>query len=337
MGILPDLAQADLRFQKLIFVDKNNKPKGRLNVFGIRALTDNQFFNLLRSDLERVLYNHLDKDIEFIFGDTIRQMEQDAAGVTIIFRSGKMRSFDLVVGADGLHSNVRTLIFGNELEFEKYYGYYTASFTINNYLKSDKVFVSYTIPGKQTNIYLLNENKLATLFIFSSPQKLNYDHHDMDAQKQILRNEFGNAGWECASLLEIMDTAPDFYFDSVSQTKMNHWSKGRVSLVGDACDCPSLLSGQGSTLAMVGAYILAGELKESDGNYEVAFQRYEDIFKPLIDNKQKLAQRFAGSLVPKNKFALWLRNTFANLMFSSFVSKWFVKKYMTDEINLKEY
>ncbi len=337
MGIIADLEQEDIKMERLIFVDKNNNPKGGLDAFKMRELTNHQFINLLRSGLAKVIYHHLDKDIEFIFDDTISKIDQNVDETIVTFQSGKIRPFDLVVGADGLHSNVRSLIFGNESQFEKYCGYYTSSFTIEEHLENKHAFLSYNLPGKQINAYALNENKLTALFVFSSDQKLMYSHHDLDAQKQILRNEFSNVGWECPSLLAKMDTAPDFYFDSVSQVKMNHWSKGRVSFVGDACDCPSFLSGQGSTLAMVGAYILARQLKEYKGNYGAAFQQYENIFKPLIETKQKLAQSFAGSLVPKNNFAIWIRNTFANLMFSSLVSKWFVRKYMTDKITLKEY
>jgi 2-polyprenyl-6-methoxyphenol hydroxylase-like FAD-dependent oxidoreductase len=337
MGIIADLRQEDIKMQKVFFVDKNNNQRGRLDAFKMRELTNNKFLNLLRSGLANAIYHHLDKDIEFIFDDTINKIDQNINETVVTFQSGNVRPFDLVVGADGLHSNVRTLTFGDEAQFEKYCGYYTSSFTIEGHLKNKHDFVSYNTPGKQVSTYALNENRLTALFVFSSDQKLMYSRHDVDAQKQILRNEFSNVGWECPSLLAKMDTAPDFYFDSVSQVKMNHCSKGKVSLVGDACDCPSFLSGQGSTLAMVGAYILAGELKESKGNYEAAFQQYENIFKPLIETKQKLAQSFAGSLIPKNNFAIWIRNTFANVMFSSLISKWFVRKYMTDKITLKEY
>src|SRR3546814_14429780 len=110
-----------------------------------------------------------------------------------------------------------------------------------------------------------------------------------------------------------MDTSPDFFFDVVSQIQINRWSQSRVSLVGDACDCPSFLAGQGSTLAMVGAYILAGELKEANGNYTTAFEAYENIFKPFMESKQQSAQKFAASIVPQNKFRIWLRNAFTKL------------------------
>ena len=117
---------------------------------------------------------------------------------------------------------------------------------------------------------------------------------------------------------------------------MKNWSKNRVALVGDACDCPSLLSGQGSTLAMVGAYILAGELKNANGNFKVAFEQYQNIFKEFIDDKQLLAQKFAKQFVPKSKFGIWLRNVVVGLMFLPFVSKLLIKQF-TDKLKLKDY
>jgi 2-polyprenyl-6-methoxyphenol hydroxylase-like FAD-dependent oxidoreductase len=187
------------------------------------------------------------------------------------------------------------------------------------------------------SIYALAENKLSAMFIFSSAIPLSYSHSDIESQKQILRNEFADLGWECPSILKKLDNTNDFYFDPVSQIKMDQWTKERVTLVGDAGSCPSLLSGQGSTMAMVGAYVLAGELKKASGNYKLAFQEYENILKPLIASKQKLAQSFAGKLIPKTQFGVWVRNSFCNLMFSSFIAKWFVKNYMTDKIQLKDY
>jgi 2-polyprenyl-6-methoxyphenol hydroxylase-like FAD-dependent oxidoreductase len=249
----------------------------------------------------------------------------------------------LVIGTDGLHSNVRNLVFGDEIKFEKYFGYYVAAFTIKNYfpinnpINKDNSYFSYNTPGKQIDIYPINENELTALFIFSSDQKLDYAHHDVNRQKQILRNEFRDVEWESSSLLERLDDAADFYFDSVSQIRMEQWSEGRVSLLGDAAFAPSLLAGQGSSLAMVAAYILAGELKEANGNYKEAFKRYQAIFKPFIEYKQNVARSFAHSLVPKNSFSIWTRRTFSNWMSLSFLAEWFIKKYMTDNIKLKEY
>jgi 2-polyprenyl-6-methoxyphenol hydroxylase-like FAD-dependent oxidoreductase len=337
MGIIPDLKNADLNISEVAFIDERGKRRGGLNYVQLKKLMNYRAFTLLRSDLSKIIYQHLDKDIEFIFGDTIQKIEQNEDRVTVTFYSGNIRSFDLVVGADGLHSNVRNLAFGNETQFEKYYGYYTASYTIEDIVFNDNRFLTYNIPNKQAAFYSLSKNKAATFFIFTSPQKMSYSHHDIEKQKEILRNEFKHAGWRCSELLSKMDTAPDFYFDVVSQIRMNHWSKDRVTLVGDACDCPSLLSGQGSTLAMIGAYILAGELKEANGNFKIAFEKYENIFKPFTDGKQKSAQNFSKSLVPKSKLGIWIRNTFTNLMFLPFLSKMFIRQFMDDELKMKTY
>lgn len=336
MNIVRDLEKADIGISELLFVDKNNKRQSALNYRQIKKMMKGRAITLLRSDLAKIIYNHLDNDIGIIFGDTIAQIEQNENDVSVTFKSGKIRNFDLVVGADGLHSNVRNLVFGSEAQFEKYYGYYTASFTFEDSSDTGKAFLTYNVPYKQAAIYSASQNKSA-FFIFTSPQKLSYHHHDIEAQKQILRNEFGHAGWKCPDLLAKMDTSFDFYFDTVSQIRMSSWSKDRITLVGDACDCPSLLSGQGSTLAMVGAYILAGELKEADGNYKTAYARYQDIFKPFIDIKQKIAQSFSKSLVPKSRFGIWMRNMFMDLMFLPFLSKLFIKQFMNDKLKLKEY
>jgi 2-polyprenyl-6-methoxyphenol hydroxylase-like FAD-dependent oxidoreductase len=195
----------------------------------------------------------------------------------------------------------------------------------------------YTVPGKQVSTYSTNDGKTTTFYIFTSPQKLSYDRGDVEAEKNILRSEFVNAGWHCRDLIASMDSATDFYFDVVSQIRMAQWSKGRVTLVGDACDCPSLLSGQGSTLAMVGAYVLAGELKDAGGNYDIAFSQYQSKFKPFLDRKQKIAQNFAKSFVPKTNFAIWTRNIGVRLMAIPFVSKMFVNQFLDDNLDLKNY
>jgi 2-polyprenyl-6-methoxyphenol hydroxylase-like FAD-dependent oxidoreductase len=228
-------------------------------------------------------------------------------------------------------------MFGNEAQFEKYYGYYTSSFTIDNFSYKDRAFSMYNVPYKQVAIYSYSENKTFTFFIFTSPEKLSYEHHDIAKQKQILKTEFMNSGWKCPELLSRIDSTRDFYFDSISQIKMESWSKGRVTLVGDACDCPSLLSGKGSTLAMVGAYILAGELKQANGNFKTAFEQYQTIFKPFIDKKQKAAQAFAKSFVPKSNFGIWLRNFAFKMMSISTFSKLILNQFKDSELKLKNY
>lgn len=337
MGIIPALQEADINFSKIAFVDRNNREKGSMNYQQIKKLMNGRALTLLRSDLAKVIYNSLGKDIEVIFGDTIDKIEQDAGAVIVTLRSGMQRTFDLLVGADGLHSYVRKLVFGSEAQFEKYCGYYTSSYTIDKFSAGGSAFSMYNVPYKQVAIYSNPGGQTTTFFIFASPEKLVYEHHDIARQKQILKTEFTDSGWKCAELLAQLDTTADFYFDSVSQIRMDNWSEGRVTLVGDACYCPSLLSGKGSTLAMVGAYILAGELKQANGNYQTAFKAYQDIFEPFMRKKQKAARAFAKSFVPKSNFGIWLRNVAFKMMSLPFISKLALNQFKDSELKLKDY
>jgi 2-polyprenyl-6-methoxyphenol hydroxylase-like FAD-dependent oxidoreductase len=337
MGIIASLQEADIDISKLSFVDKNNREKGSMNYRKIKRLLKNRAFTLLRSDLAKAIYDSFDSEVETIFGNTISKIEQDDEKAVVTFQSGLTRTFDLIVGADGLHSNVRQLVFGSDDQFEEYFGYYTSSYTIDGFSYEGRAFSMYNIPYKQVAIYSSSANKIFTFFIFAPPGKLAYDRHDIDKQKQILKTEFMNAGWKCPELLSKIDQTTDFYFDSVSQVKMQHWSEGRVTLVGDACDCPSLLSGKGSTLAMVGAYILAGELKNANGDYKKAFQQYQAIFKPFMNKKQKAAQSFAKSFVPKSDFGIWLRNFVFRLISLPFLARLVLGQFEDKGLKLKDY
>ena len=336
MNLIEQLKEKHYHIPEIEFVNENGKCIGGFNIDKLRKLINYRHFNMLRGSLARVLYDSVKNDAEFVFGNAIASIDENEDSVSVTFKDGSKRNFDLVIGADGLHSNVRNLIFGSEDQFEIHLGYYVSSFTIDNFTGNTRIFQSYTIKGKWAGVYGIAENKLATFFIYKS-KKTGYPHHDIQAQQALLTEKFKNAGWKCTELLEKMPSSEDFYFDDVSQIKMNSWSKGRIVLLGDSCQCVSPVAGKGASLAMAGAYILAGELKRSSGEYSAAFINYENKMKPEAERTQKMGQDFAPSFVPDSDFGIWKRNFFTKLMFLPVVSKWFINQFLSEKLKLESY
>jgi 2-polyprenyl-6-methoxyphenol hydroxylase-like FAD-dependent oxidoreductase len=158
----------------------------------------------------------------------------------------------------------------------------------------------------------------------------------MTGHKDILHKEFDDVGCECPTILAALDASDDVYFDRVNQIQMNVWSRGRVALVGDAAFCPSLLAGQGAALAMISAYVVAGELGKSERRPEVAFRRYEQLLRPFMTAKQGVAERFASSFAPKTQLGLFLRNKVMNAFALPFVANRALSGLL-DRIELPDY
>ncbi|WP_279581829.1 FAD-dependent monooxygenase [Fodinicola feengrottensis] len=253
--------------------------------------------------------------MEYLFDDSLTELVDGADGVKVTFEKAGTRHFDLVVGADGLHSNVRTLAFGDESRFLHEMGYYACIFSTPNHLGLDRSERLYVEPGRTTNVYSTSQMTDAkALFLFSSP-KLSYDHRDVAAQKKIVADAFAaGIGWEVPRLLESMRTAPDFYFDSLSQIRLDSWSRGRVTLVGDAGYGPSLASGQGTGLALIGAYVLAGELAAAGGDHVVGFANYEKEMRAFVEQNQKLGLQTVKQMVAPSKAAIRMQTLMLRVM-----------------------
>ena len=159
----------------------------------------------------------------------------------------------------------------------------------------------------------------------------------MRAQKALLHREFDDAGWECAQILGALDRTEELYFDTVSQIRMDSWSRGRVALVGDAAFCVSLMAGQGSALSIAAAYVLAGELAKAGVRHDEAFANYQAVLRPFIARKQKGAERFSVAFAPKTRLGLFLRNQVIRACAIPGLAKFALSGDITDSLQLPEY
>ncbi|GCE46237.1 2-polyprenyl-6-methoxyphenol hydroxylase-like FAD-dependent oxidoreductase [Thermosporothrix hazakensis] len=272
MGILADIRQVSTGMKEGTFVDRNGKAVVSMSAefFNSRQEQDDE---VMRTDLSRIIYERTRSDVEYLFNDSITSITEGQNGVAVTFERGKPRVFDLVIGADGIHSNVRRLVFGDESRFLHNLGAYISIFTAPNFLDLDRQELYYYAPGKFVSLFSAQDRSKAMSFFFFSSPPLSHDYRNIEQQKGLLTSFFSGDGWQIPRLLKDVWDAPDFYFDSVSQIHMDRWSAGRIALLGDAAYCPSPASGQGTSLALIGAYVLAGELALASGDYTTAFTR----------------------------------------------------------------
>lgn len=313
MGLLDQINRIGYHVREMRIVNDQGRPVADFGTTVFSELTGGRYVTLQRSELARLLFEKSSGQVESIFDDSIVSLEERADGVRVQFEHERERRFDLVIGADGLHSRTRTLVFGPQSRFERHLGYAVAAFEASGYRSRDEdVYLMYGRPGRMLGRFTLRDNR--TLFLFVFVARREDLPATLDAQKALLRDLYRHDGWECCEVLDELELTDALYFDSVSQIRMPHWSRGRVALVGDAAFCVSLLAGQGSALAMISSYVLAGELAAAHNRYELAFGRYETLLRSYIARKQSAAERFAGAFAPKTQFGL----TFRNLVIKAF-------------------
>jgi 2-polyprenyl-6-methoxyphenol hydroxylase-like FAD-dependent oxidoreductase len=337
MGLLPDLVRTGYAVREVRVVDGNGRKVSGFPASAFARAVGSGFTSLPRGDLAAAIYGALGNQVETIFDDSIARIDQTVDDVQVTFERHHPRAFDLVVGADGLHSRVRELVFGPENRFERYLGIKVAAFEVEGYRPRDElVYMLYPQVGREVSRFSLRNDRTMFLFTFADADPT--VPSDVADQKAVLRERFTNGGWECSRILDALDATPDLYFDRVSQIEMSRsWVNGRVALVGDAAFCVSLLGGQGSALAMAAAYILAGELHRADGRSGDAFARYQLVFGPFVSKKQRAARRFAGSFAPKSKMSLFLRNRLFGLLSIGWLAKLIAGREFSDRIALPDY
>jgi 2-polyprenyl-6-methoxyphenol hydroxylase-like FAD-dependent oxidoreductase len=227
MGIVPRLRECGYQVNEVRFVGRDGNRRGGFPADGIRQLLGQRFVSLRRSDLAAIIYAAIEGKVETIFGDSIATLNEDGSGVQVGFDHHGGRHFDVVVGADGLHSHVRALRFGREERFELYLGYIAAAFEISGYRPRDQlVYISYAEPGRQVSRFSMRDDRTLFLFVYRDPKFAGSIPTTDERRKALLRDAFDGVGWECPRILDAMEIAEAIYFDRVSQIQMPNWIKG---------------------------------------------------------------------------------------------------------------
>jgi 2-polyprenyl-6-methoxyphenol hydroxylase-like FAD-dependent oxidoreductase len=294
MGILANLRDRSTRLSGMSQVDSTGKETFRSTE---RTITGGQFdspdVEIMRDHLCQVLYQAVVNQVEFLFDDSIATLTEDATGVHVTFDTAASRRFDLLIGADGLHSGVRKLVFGPEQQFIRPLGdWYVAVFGMPNFLGLERWEVFYQPPDAAIGAMVmgLDANADARAYVgFSAPEPIDYDYRDIEAQKRLVAERVADGGWELPTIVEHMMRASDFHFESMSQIRMDSWSSGHTVLVGDAGYSISLATGQGTTVAMVGAYVLAGELATHRHDLRAGIAAYESALRDYVSRNQDAA------------------------------------------------
>ena len=294
MGILEDIRANSTKLRGMSVVEAVSGKEIYSNTG--QTLTggrhDSPDVEILRDDLCNVLFKAVGDKTRYIFDDTIVTISQDDTGVDVTFAHAAPQRFDLVIGADGIRSNVRRIVFGDDKKFIRYLGHYVAVFTMPNFLGLDHWEMIFQQDGTPLSVCIAKEKEkdVRTYLGFSADEPLEYDYRDIEAQKRLISERAApKVEGMISKIKELMQSSSDFYFDAVNQTIMDTWSKGRVVLVGDAGYSVSLTLGQSTSVAMVGAYVLTGELAIHKENLKAAFANYENELREYVESNQELA------------------------------------------------
>ncbi|MGH7652102.1 MAG: FAD-binding domain [Gemmatimonadaceae bacterium] len=334
MGIIGEIRALGYQVREVRIVDRRGRKRGGFNVDVFGRMTNGRFTSVRRSDISATIYRAIEGKVEAIFGDSVSKIDDDGNRVRVWFDHAREREVDLVIGADGLHSRVRSLVFGPESDFETSLGYHVAAFEAHGYPKRDElIFMGHSLPGRQISRFSMRDDRTLFLFVFRD-ELMDPAHKE---PKSVLRGVFGGSGWEWPQIDAQLERATDIYFDTVSQIRMNHWTKGRTALIGDAAACVSLMAGEGTGLAIAEAYVLAGELHACRGDFATAFARYEQRLMPFLGKKQESAAKFASSFAPKTSVGILFRNQVTRLMRVPFIADLAMGRQMRDDIALPRY
>lgn len=307
MGILPRLREAHIDLRRITFLEGDGSRVTSLHPHAVSGGAGGRDVEVRRGDLTEALYAAVRDDVEFLFDDWIATLDQHAHGVAVTFHGGATRTFDVVVAADGTHSRTREVVFGPEEQFHRYLGHCFGIFTMRNTFGLSHETVMWNTPGRAAALYATGDDDEVHAFLdFALPHPPFDAFGDPRAQRDLITSVFADAGWEIQGVLAALRDADDLFFDAVSQIRMPRWSNGRVAVVGDAAYAPSFLTGQGTSLALVGAYMLAGGLAGRD--HEEGFRLYEHSTREFVTLNQGLVGSGGATLFPATAQDLEWRN-----------------------------
>jgi 2-polyprenyl-6-methoxyphenol hydroxylase-like FAD-dependent oxidoreductase len=329
MGIIDQLIEKDHHSNLIIQQNEKGKKQFVLNILGFRESVKGKLFNFLRTDLVDVLYQKVKDTVEIRFSTSIQHIVQDANKVSVTFEDGKQEIFHLLVGADGLRSNVRAKVYAPETIEALYLGSYVCGLEHNVLADVNKgEVISMLCPGKQVMTYATGKDISNSLFVFRSPKRKQLNTKEEVA---VLQKAFDGFASPVAEIINEASKKDKLFFDEVTQIRIHDkWHKNRVVLIGDAAFCITLLSGQGSSMAMTAAYVLSEQLAKHKDDYEAAFTAYEMSLRPLIEKMQRKAVKNASTFVPTSKLSLWIRNFFAPIVFKKIFSGLLIKQLGAD-------
>ena len=312
MGVLPKIEAYATGTDTLTLYREGVQRPARIDLTKIVGAASDRHVEIMRDDLSEAFYDAGRDEVEYLFGDSITAISPDGE---VTFEGAAPRRFDVVVGADGLHSNVRRLIFGEDSGRTRFLGGYLAVVSVPKTLAREGEMTVHVGAGRLAGIYTAQPlGDARALFLFRSKEELQYHYRDVLRQQNLLRQAFTGMDPKVDGWLAELDRTPAFYFDSITQLQLDSWSRGRVTLVGDAGYCPGPAVGGSTSLSVLGAYVLAGELAQAGGDYERAFAAYEREMGEPVRRSRAFARGVAMSIVPHSRAGVWAMTRAAQLV-----------------------